>query len=183
MSSMAGDQQHHHVFALFRRINELALEKQLWPGFDPGAIPLAVYDGALTFLFGSKKAPAGFHPINGIEFDCMVFDGRHPSIVANTCAMIEDVLTATLMTDQENLGRDRDLWASVAIHEMFHVFQFQNQDKWVHANEADRFMYPLSDAGLLRLRRAEVAALRRAVETQEFSEKIGWARTRTRFQK
>src|SRR5690606_12390164 len=100
--------QHRDALELIRRVRDISLRKQLWPGFDPLDIPLAVYDGVQTFLFGCEKAPAGFHQIKGAEFDYLIFGGRHPSIVANTCIPIEDILVATLMTDHDSLKRDAD---------------------------------------------------------------------------
>ncbi|MEZ0472304.1 hypothetical protein [Luteimonas salinilitoris] len=51
---------------LEREVARLAAEhagEGLWPGFDPLAVPLAVYDGKRTFLFRHPSPPEGFVPV------------------------------------------------------------------------------------------------------------------------
>ena len=47
-----------HVFSLEEELGALAGSGNLWPGFDPMAVPLAVYDGERTYL-ASRGLPTG----------------------------------------------------------------------------------------------------------------------------
>ena len=126
----------------------------LWPGFDPLAVPLAVYDGTRTYLFRHPAPPPEFEAVPGAP-DAAVYDGRHEAVAANSSAEVGGVPTATVLTEG---GAP----APLVVHEAFHVFQRGRHPGWT-ANEADLFVYPVDDAALLALRRLETAALQRAL--------------------
>ena len=131
----------------------------LWPGYDPLAVPLAVYDGTRTTLFRHPSPPDGFAP-DPERTGGSVFEGRYPSVTANSSADVGGVLTATVLLAGPTRSA-RDL-APLAVHEAFHVFQRARHPTWV-GNEADLFVYPTDDPAPLALRRLETEALRRAV--------------------
>src|SRR5262245_49013588 len=80
-----------------------AAPKPLWPGFDPLAVPLAVYDGNSTWLFRHPAPPASFQPAGGSEAG-VVAEGRHEAVTANTNAEIGGVSTATVLIDRKYPG-------------------------------------------------------------------------------
>ena len=49
-----------HVSDLAREFERLVAQGELWPGFDPLAIPLVFYDGDDTYLFRCSEVPEGF---------------------------------------------------------------------------------------------------------------------------
>ncbi len=143
--------------------------EQLWPGFDPRTVPLAVFDGQTTTLFRHPMPPEEFvaiaAPEDGTEpmaqGAVFTMPGRHPAIIANSSAEIGGVPTATVLLNSRSSRSAQDL-AVLAVHESFHVYQRENHPEWA-ANEADLFTYPTDDAGALALRRLESEALRRAL--------------------
>lgn len=158
--------------ALVAETDRLAA-KDLWPGFDPRVIPVAIYDGERTFLFRHPAPPAGFQPVSGREGMC-TYRGRHPSVTANSSTDIAGVSTATLMPPTGDVSLERR--AAVLIHEMFHVFQRERHPGWV-ANEAELFTYPMDNAELLALRRRETEALRQAMAARDDALAACWGRT------
>jgi hypothetical protein len=154
--------------AVDRRVVELA-ERDLWPGFDPRAVPLLIHDGERTWLFRHPAPPDGFRPVD----DAHVMDGRHPAAIANTSAEIGGVQTAVLW--ERALDRPVDAVAATAVHEAFHAFQRDHHPGWI-ANEVDFFVYPMDDAEALALRRLESEALRRALRASDRSAAACWAR-------
>ena len=134
----------------------------LWPGFDPLAVPLAVYDGRKTWFFRHPSPPAGCEAVPGPPAAC-VLDGRHEAMTANSSAGIAGVETATVLLDGRGRSRPIGEQAALAIHEDFHVFQRTRHPKWV-GNEADLFTYPVDSVDLLALRRLETEALRLALQ-------------------
>jgi len=159
------------ALVLAHEVERIAGKGELWPGFDPMAIPLAMYDGERTYLFRHPAPPEGFRLDARTRPIAYVFAGRHPAITANTSTDLGGIRTATVMLPPPDAGRSMANLAAVAIHEAFHVFQRKRHPAW-QANEADLFAYPLDDAGLLTLRRVESEALRRALE----SASACWAR-------
>lgn len=143
-------------FALVAELDRLAAT-DLWPGFDPRAIPVAVYDGERTLLFRHPSPPSGFVAVPGRD-GVVAYHGRHPQVTANTGTQLGGVWTATLMPSAANL-RTR---ARVLVHETFHVYQRQRHPGW-QASEADLFTYPVDDTEQLTLARLEIEALRRAL--------------------
>ena len=147
-----------------RLYERLAASRTFWPGFDPLAIPLAIYDGKNTWLFRHPSRPPDFEgsPISSIRSD--IREGRHPAVTANSSAEIGGVITATLLVDGQRGRVTSAELAAIALHEAFHVFQRKHHPTW-QANEGDLLLYPVEDAKLLALRRLETEALRRALAT------------------
>jgi len=139
----------------------------LWPGFDPNATPLAIYDGTRTWLFRHPQPPAGFAEVSpGV----WALTGRHLAVNANSSARIGGVMTATLMPGPgDALAR-----AGTAIHETFHAFENSRHPLWM-ANEVSLFEYPFTDAPLLAMRRLESAALARALAATTPAESRCWS--------
>lgn len=160
-------------------LTRLAMENaggdELWPGFDPVAIPLAVYDGERTYLFRHPAPPQEFVPVSGPEFESHVLDGRHEAIIANSVAEIGGELTATILL--EGFPPDRTLVdvAAEAMHEAFHVHQATHHPGW-GASAMDLFTYPTTSEELLALRRMENAALREALMAGDEADAGCWAR-------
>ncbi len=150
------------ALALEHEVERIAEKGPLWPGFDAITIPMAVFDGTNTYLFRHAAPPNGFSEVADASPAMWVFAGRHPAMTANTSTDLGGIRTATVMLDGHNERPVTDL-AAVAIHEAFHVFQRVHHPEW-QANEADLFVYPVDDAGLLMLRRTETEALRQAIE-------------------
>ncbi|HEX4962293.1 MAG TPA: hypothetical protein VF173_15765 [Thermoanaerobaculia bacterium] len=164
------------VLAEFDRLATLPL----WPGFEPGKTPVAVYDGERTVLAHHPSPPTEFKP----EGDLRVFPGRHSQMNANMSIDLGGVKTATLIVNPKGSGSARD-WASTLIHETFHVFQRQRHPTW-QGNEGELFLYPAGDAALLAARRLETEGLRRALRAADAKEAACWTgqalqRRRERF--
>jgi hypothetical protein len=147
------------VFAIDSALNRLG-NAPLWPNFAPRSAPIAYYDGERTVLFRHPHPPAGFAMMSGYP-DVAVKLGRDASVTANSSAVLAGVSTATLMLDR-NRRATADESASIAIHELFHVYQRAHHPSWI-ANEADLFTYAFDDATALGLRREETASLRAAL--------------------
>jgi hypothetical protein len=49
--------------------------QNLWPGFDPRTIPVAIFDGERTFLFRHPAPPSGFATLPGAP-GVLVMKGR-----------------------------------------------------------------------------------------------------------
>lgn len=146
---------------VYTEFNRLATDS-LWPGFDPRAIAVAVYDGSDTWLFGHGAPPAEFHQTS--DSLAATYSGRHPIVTVNTSTVLAGEPTAAVLL-RFDIDDDPTSWAGVAIHESFHVFQQQNHPTW-RPNEIDLFRYPRDDAGLLTTRRLETEALRRALAAE-----------------
>ncbi len=144
----------------------------LWPGFDPRRVPLAIYDGSATYLFSFPGRPPGFADPAGPDRP-LVHPGLHPAVRANTAAELDGVAVATVMLEPDDPRSVTEL-AALAIHEAFHVVQRERHPDW-GANEADLFAYPATDARLLGLARLEVDALARALGGQGGA-RGAWAR-------
>ncbi len=145
-----------------------------WPGFNPMAIPLAIYDGESTVLIRHPSPPAGFRPAS-IDTAVMVMNGRHAAVTANSSAVIGGRMTATIMVDGRHAAASTAALAAVAVHEMFHVFQRERHKGWV-GNEGDLLTYPVHDARRLAMRRLETDALRRAQGADAAEVAACWAR-------
>jgi hypothetical protein len=145
------------VPALLRAFDAMAAHPP-WPGFEPGSTPVAVYDGARTWLRRHPSPPGGFDAVASTQ-GLFVFDGLYPALRANTSAEIGGVLTATVMNADS---------AAVLMHECFHVYQRQHHPSW-QANEAALFTYPVEDAGNAALATLEALALRRALSSPDAS--------------
>jgi hypothetical protein len=158
-------------FTLLAEVDRLAAV-DLWPGFDPSTIPLAIYDGERTLLFRHPRPPAGFEPLPG-RSDVMAFAGRYPAVVGNSSIDLGGAGTATLMPLAAAVPLRSH--AALLIHEAFHVYQRHRHPGW-SANEVELFTYPVEDPRLLTLRRLEMKALRRAFASGTQEETACWAR-------
>ena len=133
-----------------------------WPGFDPRAYPLAIFDGTRTVLVGHPAPPAPFVPVPG-KLGYFVMPGRHPAVTANSSDTIAGVMTATVMPFGPRATAAEI--AGVTVHEAFHVYQRAKHPGW-SANEADAFTYSNTDVPGLAARRREYALLRLALGTK-----------------
>jgi hypothetical protein len=170
---MAPDEE-AHALALAREVERLERQRSLWPGFEPLSVPLAVYDGERTYLFRHPAPPDGFAPMGSTEPAGYAFEGRHPSVTANTSADIGGRMTGTLLLDHPGQNSALTDLAALALHEAFHVYQRERHPTW-QANEGDLFVYPTDDARLLAVRRLETEALRRALEASDSADVTCWA--------
>lgn len=64
---MSGLKDRRHVSDLAREIERLVAQGELWPGFDPLAIPLVFYDGDDTYLFRCSEVPEGFREMRVVD--------------------------------------------------------------------------------------------------------------------
>jgi hypothetical protein len=157
--------------AVMQEVDRLAAG-DLWPGFDPREVPVAIYDGERTYLFRHPAPPDGFEPLVDHP-GVWTYAGRHPSVTANRSIELGGALIATVMPSAANAPRRSR--AALVIHETFHVFQRKRHPGW-SANEVELFAYPVDDGELLALRRLETEALRRAVAASEARDAMCWAR-------
>jgi hypothetical protein len=144
--------------AIDSAVTRIADGPSLWPGYQPGRIPLAIYTGERTWLFRHPSPPAGFTgegPIHSML-------GRHPVVTSNSSADLGGVATATLLADGARAKQGPRVLAAVALHEAFHVYQRAKHPTW-SGNEGELFTYPFERADQLRLRRVEADRLRRAL--------------------
>ncbi len=132
----------------------------LWPGFEPGKTPVAIYDGRATWLFGHPQPPQEF-AAPGIGAQGRVSPGQHAAVRANSSAEIGGVTVATVLLAIDE-RRSADEMASVAVHEAFHVYHNREHPGWT-ADEGALMTYPTGDPILLMMRRCESEALRRAL--------------------
>lgn len=152
-----------------------AREGALWPGFDPLAVPLAVYDGERTLLFRHAAPPPGFTPVSDVSAATYACKGRHEAVTANTNAEIGGIPTATVLLDRPQTDSSLLDMAAIAVHEAFHVYQRARHPNWI-GNEGDLFTYPTDAGDLLALRRLETEALRQALAAKEATDAACWAR-------
>ncbi len=138
----------------------------LWPGFDPQKIPVAIYDGKHTVL--------RHHPSPPPEFKNGVYEGRHAAVTGNSSIEIGGVETATVLKTDPTPG--------LIAHEQFHVHQRTKHPAW-SANEADLFTYPVDDAEALALLRRETDALRNALTGDKSAAQLALELRRERFAK
>ncbi len=114
----------------------------LWPGFDPGAIPLVVYD-ADRFVFINHSNPPADRPTQ---------------LTAATATVIQGILTATVPVE---MFPDEASLVPAAIHECFHVYQ--GSGVFEPGEGYDFFqafaVYPELDAEFRAICRAEVEVL------------------------
>jgi hypothetical protein len=160
----------YDAFELMGEVERL-LKTEYWPGFNPGEIPVAVFDGKRTLLFQHPDPPEGFAPVEGRKGVYSV-GGQHPQVKANTAIELGGVACGTFLL---GMFKERPLndAAGVVFHECFHVWQKENfPDRW--PNSADLFTYPSDDARLLTLRRQETEALRRSLAEEDQSEGESW---------
>ncbi|MBV8517958.1 MAG: hypothetical protein JO197_11215 [Acidobacteria bacterium] len=144
------------AFALLAAV-DAAATRDLWPGFDPRTMPVALDDGTRTLLFRHPSPPPEFRPLAEHPG---VFVSERRIVMANTSVQLGGVETATVLPPQSDAPLPRR--AALVVHELFHVYQRNHHPRWA-ANEADLFLYPSSDASLVAAQRLEAEALRRAL--------------------
>jgi hypothetical protein len=164
------------AFAIVAEADRLAA-RDLWPGFDPRTVPVAIHDGERTLLFRHPSPPAGFEPVPGRD-GVHAYPGRYPSVLANSTVEIGGVVTATMIPTTGAISLVRR--AGTLIHEAFHAYQRAHHPGW-GANEADLFTYPVYDVVLLTLRRMEAESLRRALVADRREEAACWAQAALAF--
>ncbi len=160
-------------------LDELA-RRPLWPGFDPRATPLVIYDGQDTWLTRHPHPPAPFRwrP----EATVWGMTGLHDSVRASTATRVDGVPTAALMLAAPLAGLGPSELAAACIHEAFHVFQADQYPNWVSDTGA-MFRYPLGDVSGLVRRRLETEAWRRAQSAENASARRGWALAALRYRR
>jgi hypothetical protein len=140
------------------RVFDATVAKDICPGFDAKAWPLAVFDGERTILLRHPNPPPEFQPAPERP-GALVFPGRFPAVTGNSTRDIGGVRTATVVaTTTEEV--ENALLASV--EEVFHVFWLSRHTGF-RPNEMARYGYPLTDVDNLRLILAEDEALARAL--------------------
>jgi len=158
---------------VYEEVCIVAVEREMWPGYDPRDYPLAIYDGEDTYLFSHPSPPDGFSLAEASE-NVFVYPGQHETMRANTGLEVNGVLTATILLDTLR-SNSLEAIAAVAIHEAFHVYQMIEHQDWPWANEGAMLVYPVDDLELLVLRRKETEALRRAVAADSLEDMLAWA--------
>lgn len=154
------------VVRAFERLNS----RGLWPGFDPSASPVAVYDGENTFLLWHPDPPQGFTPLPETP-DTWVWPGRFEAVSGNSTRDIGGVRTATVVAARDTDGRQILLaW----VEEAFHVFWLARHPGF-RPDEMARYGYPLEDAANLTGLLAEDEALARALEAENDAGAANWA--------
>jgi len=178
---------HKPVTDIRELMNEHAsiCEINLWPGFDPGQIPVAVYDSVNTWLLFSDKPPEGFMPAEDYA-GVFVFEGQYPPVRGNSVVRFGEAWTAsTVLSNSSRRTNEkytpRDL-AGIMVHEQFHVFQRTKHHRW-RQNDGVLLFYPQETKEALYLRRIEKEAFKRAVLSSSEEEIAGWARTAMEYRK
>jgi len=171
-----------NVFELMDEINRVKKDA-LWPGFHPGEIPTAIFDGINTYLFKHPSPPEAFMVLREKE-DAWVFKGQYSQVRGNSRVQLNGTWTATsvLRTHSRLTGEkySRQNLAGIIIHEQFHVFQKLKHPDW-RPNDGYLFNYPLDTPEMLALRRLETEALRRAVIAPSHEEGSGWVKEALRW--
>jgi hypothetical protein len=160
-------------------------EINLWPGFAPEKIPVAVYDSVNTWLFFSDQPPEGFSPAENFE-GAFFFEGQYPPVRGNSVVRLGEVWTATSVLSNYSRRTDerytpRDL-AGIIVHEQFHVFQRTKHPRWWQ-NDGVLLFYPQETKEALFLRRIEKEAFKKAVLSESDDEIAGWALTALDYRK
>ena len=151
----------------------------LWPGFAPEQIPVAIYDSVRTWLFFSDKPPEGFIPADDYA-GAWIYDGQYPLVRGNSIVRLGETLTATSVlsnysrrTSERYTPRDM---AGIIVHEQFHVFQRTKHTGW-RQNDGVLLFYPEETKEALFLRRIEKESFKRAVLAGDNQGVAGWAST------
>jgi hypothetical protein len=145
--------------------------RSLWPGFDPGGIPVAIGSKEITYLYRHPAPPAEFSPVKDHD-DLWSAPGLYDSVRADTSVPIEGVSTATLLLGPKANASARES-AGTLVHEMFHVYATAAHMEWV-PNEIDRFAYPAADTTAMARRGLETVALRHALAATGAEDRDAW---------
>ena len=165
------------VFAFVRALED-AGARQVWPGFHPAELPIALFDGQQTLLLRHPGPPSGFAPLPGRP-GVFVMPGRHPAVVGNSTTEIGGVRTATVVATP---AHDLDGSILACIEEAFHVFWLRRHTNY-RPNEIARYAYPVKDLGNIQRLLAEDEALARALEAEELPRAAGWAEAAIRIRR
>lgn len=102
----------------------IAARHQLWPGFAPEGIPVALYrPGSRSLLHAHPAPPDGFAPIpsDTPDLPAAVCVGSAEGFDANTAIVLNGVATATVQLPEE--CSDPERLVCLILHEAFHAFQ------------------------------------------------------------
>lgn len=163
------------TYAIVDAIDRIAAADTLWPGWDPRATPIAIFDGTTTLLFRHPSPPAGFTSLSSRQ-GVWAMPGRHEAVTANSSATIGGVPTATVLLAARDSGASAsaaagvdafvDARAALALHEVFHVYQRAHHPSW-SANEAALFTYPVLQEPNIAGRLAESRLLALALAARD----------------
>lgn len=160
-----------HLHDVLQRIDACA-DEHLWPGFDVLRVPLAIFDGASTWLVRHPSVPEPFGRTNDPQVHHI--DGRHPAVVANTATTIGEHLCATALLP--NGIADADDVAKLLVHEAFHVWQRHEHPDW-GASESAHLLYPRDDVDVIDAVMTEAEALAVALHAGNDDEAAAWLAT------
>lgn len=143
-----------------------------WPGFDPRAYPLAVFDGQDTLLFRHPAPPAEFKATDmpGV-WRC---SGLYPALTANSVIQLGNYPTATVLAGLPGTG-DIEHTAAVVLHELFHVYQDQYFPGW-GMDLTVLLSYPRQSSENLKQVYLEELALAKALKQETRPETCAWLR-------
>jgi len=165
------------VFAFVSAI-DAAGAGRVWPGFDPSAWPVALFDGNQTILLRHPNPPGEFAPMPD-RAGVLRMPGRHPAVVSNSTREIAGVRTATVVATPD---RSVESTMLASIEEVFHVF-FLGRHANVRPNEMVRYGYPVKAERNLALLLAEDEALARALEAGSAQQAATWVAAALRIRR
>src|SRR5437899_2403708 len=100
--------------------------KEMWPGWDPTATPLAFAKrGELGVLVGHPHPPAGFqaYPTTAVSEPVYVSSSTEGMAMANTAAPFGGVLTSFVRYNNIMDAASREEAAALGMHELFHAHE------------------------------------------------------------
>jgi hypothetical protein len=157
--------------AFVRAVDE-AGARNVWPGFRPSDLPIALFDGEKTLLLRHPSPPPEFTAMPGRP-GVFAAPGRHPGVVSNSTREIGGVRTATVLAmPGQNVQSTLLAW----VEEVFHVFWLARHTS-LRPNEMARYAYPVKDLDNLGRLLAEDEALARAIEADGDADAARWAAT------
>ncbi len=141
----------------------------LWPGFEPDAVPAAVFDGSKTYLFDHPQPPPGFRPLDGAD-RVRVFDGKYGGVDNNERVRIGETWVATCLAGKAGGASPEKAFspaelAEIILEEKFQIFLARRHPDW-QPDPTLLLTYPRDTDRSLTLRRCEMEAFRRAVEAK-----------------
>jgi len=167
-------------FAVLSFMSELdrVESSSLWPGFDPDAVPAAVFDGAKTYLFDHPRPPDAFRPLEGAG-RVSVYEGQYGGVNDNDRLRIGETWVATcLARPSRGAGSDKAFsageLAEIILEEKFQIFLARRHPDW-QPDPTLLLTYPRDTDRSLTLRRCEMEAFRRAVEAEADEVAASWA--------
>lgn len=170
----------NNIFAVLSFMSELdRIESaSLWPGFDPAAVPAAVFDGSRTYLFDHPRPPDAFRPLEGAG-RVSVFEGQYGGVKDNDRLRIGETWVATCLA-RPSLGAGSEKafsageLAEIILEEKFQIFLARRHPDW-QPDPTLLLIYPRDTDRSLTLRRCEMEAFRRAVEAEADEDAASWA--------